>query len=66
MYAPAMIADKCTYELGAGSDEDISVDENGNVSVSTVATVGDSGTVIVSYASGETSYSDTIIVNVVE
>jgi len=66
MYAPAMIADKCTYELGAGSDTDISVDENGTVSVSTVATVGDSGTVIVSYMSGETSYSDTIIVNVVE
>ena len=66
MYAPAMIADKCTYELGTGSDTDISVDENGVVSVSTAATAGDSGTVVVSYVSGETSYSDTIIVNVVE
>ena len=66
MYAPAMIADKCTYKLGTGSDTDISVDENGVVSVSTAATAGDSGTVVVSYVSGETSYSDTIIVNVVE
>lgn len=66
MYAPALITSKCTYEMGTGSDADITVDENGIVSISSVATVGDTGTVVVSYASGEATYQDTIIVNVVE
>lgn len=66
MYAPAIITDKCTYELGSGSDADISVDENGTVSVASSATTGDSATIIVSYMSGEISYNDTVIVNVIE
>jgi hypothetical protein len=61
-----MLTDKCSYEKGAGSDEDITVNENGIVSVSAGATVADSATIIVSYSAGEASYTDTIIVNVSE
>ena len=66
MYTPIMVTDQCTYARGTGYDEDISVNENGIVSVSTGATAGDSATIIVSYSAGDVSYTDTVIVNVTE
>ena len=66
MYAPLMITDKCQYEKGAGSDDDISVNESGIVSVSTAATAADSATIVVTYNVGESNYTDTVLVNVVE
>lgn len=66
MYAPIMITDACSYEMQTGSDADITVDENGIVSVSSAATASDTGTVIVSYSTGDISYTDTVVVNVIE
>lgn len=66
MYAPIMITDSCSYEMQTGSDADITVDENGIVSISSAATVSDTGTVIVSYSTGDVSYTDTVVVNVIE
>lgn len=65
LYAPIMISDKCAYAMQTGSDADITVGENGIVSVSTGATAEDTGTVIVSYSTGDTLYTDTVIVNVI-
>lgn len=66
MYAPALITDKCSYEKGAGSDEDISVNDGGVVTIAPTATAGDSATIIVTYTVGESNYKDTVIVNVIE
>ena len=66
MYAPLLLTDECTYEMQEGSDADITVSEAGIVSVSSAATASDTGTVIITYTAGDTSYTDTIVVNVVE
>ena len=65
-YAPMLITDSCTFEMQTGSDADITVSENGLVSVSSAATAEDTGVVVVTYTSGENSYTDTVIVNVTE
>ena len=66
MYAPITITNKCDYTMQTGSDADIEVSENGIVSVSSAATATDTGTVVVSYDTGDVTYTDTVIVNVIE
>lgn len=63
-FAPILLTDKCTYTKTG--DEDIAVSEEGIVSVSSAATAEDTATILVSYTSGSSSYTDTVIVNVTE
>ena len=49
-----------------GSDSDITVSEAGVVSISSAAAASDTGTVVITYTAGDSSYTDTIVVNVVE
>jgi hypothetical protein len=63
-FAPILLTDKCTYTKTG--DEDISVSEEGIVSVSSAATAEDTATILVSYTAGSSSYTDTVIVNVTE
>ena len=66
MYTPIIITNNCDYAMQAGSDEDIEVAAGGIVSVSSGATATDTGTVVVSYDVGDVTYTDTVIVNVIE
>lgn len=66
MYTPIMITDKCQYAMQSGSDADITVGADGIVSVSSAASASDTGTVVISYSTDDISYTDTVIVNVVE
>ena len=66
MYTPIVITNNCDYAMQTGSDEDIEVATGGIVSVSSIATATDTGTVVVSYEVGDVTYTDTVIVNVIE
>ena len=63
-YAPIILTSQCTYSKTG--DEDISVSNEGIVSVSSGATAEDTATILVTYTAGSSSYTDTVIVNVTE
>lgn len=65
-YAPMLITDSCEFAMETGSDADITVSEDGIVSVSSGATAGDEGIVAVTYTAAGNSYTDTVVVTVIE